>query len=197
MAYVAVTLEYGHEKKDLALPMHVPSRLVLEGVMEILKVNKRRGQTWMLGLKTEQGIRRIPINARLGDSGVLHGVVLTLLEDKQSDVPLPPTGASLKAENGAVFPLPGTTALIGRSHVNRGIIVDVDLTPLDPGTIVSRRHASIEFQKKQYVLIDLGSNNGTWLNGERLTPRQEYPLHEGDVIVFARKGVKVTFSRSE
>jgi len=92
MAYVAVTLEYGHEKKDLALPMHVPSRLVLEGVMEILKVNKRRGQTWMLGLKTEQGIRRIPINARLGDAGVLHGVVLTLLEDKQSDVPLPPTG---------------------------------------------------------------------------------------------------------
>jgi len=196
MAYVAVTLEYGHEKKDLALPMHVPSRLVLEGVMEILKVNKRRGQTWMLGLKTEQGIRRIPINARLGDSNVLHGAVLTLLQEEGKAVVQ--TGAFLKAEAGQTFPLGAKTALIGRSDPKSGIFVDIDLSMVarEPKAI-SRRQAQIEQEGDRFYVSDLGSVNGTKLNGQRIPAKEKKPLWDGDVIEFGRGAAQLTFCAAE
>jgi pSer/pThr/pTyr-binding forkhead associated (FHA) protein len=47
---------------------------------------------------------------------------------------------------------------------------------------VSRRHARITWDGARYVLHDLGSKNGTYLNGERVTAQ---PLHDGDVIALA------------
>lgn len=49
---------------------------------------------------------------------------------------------------------------------------------------ISRFHAKIDQQEIGYVLVDLNSSNGTYLNGERIaTPRL---LHEGDVVTFGR-----------
>jgi hypothetical protein len=47
---------------------------------------------------------------------------------------------------------------------------------------VSRRHATITFSGEDCLLEDLGSSNGTWLNGNRLTAYQPHPLQNGDVI---------------
>jgi FHA domain len=47
----------------------------------------------------------------------------------------------------------------------------------DPAT--SRHHAKIEFRDGTYVLIDLGSANGTLVNDQRVTER---PLSDGDRI---------------
>ena len=45
---------------------------------------------------------------------------------------------------------------------------------------ISRRHCCIERGAEgQFVLVDLGSTNGTWLNGSRV---QEAPLSDGDKI---------------
>jgi uncharacterized ubiquitin-like protein YukD len=104
MAYVAVTLEYGRDKKDLALPMQVPSRLIVEGLRQVLKLNPQPGQAYFLGIQSEQGVRRIPANANLGDTGVMHGTALTLVEEKQSNTPIPQTGAYLKTVSGSSFP---------------------------------------------------------------------------------------------
>lgn len=41
---------------------------------------------------------------------------------------------------------------------------------------LSRRHAVIRRMEHGYELRDLGSANGTWLNGERLVPHTPYPL---------------------
>ena len=49
-----------------------------------------------------------------------------------------------------------------------------------PHPLVSRRHAEIRIQGRQVILADLGSNNGTYLNGRRLT--RETALREGDSI---------------
>jgi len=45
---------------------------------------------------------------------------------------------------------------------------------------VSRRHAEVRRQEEGFILRDLGSTNGTWLNGRRLNAPAL--LHDGDVI---------------
>jgi len=196
MTYVAVTIENEQKTMDLGLPMHVPSRLVVEGVMEILKINKHRGQTWMLGLKTEQGIRRIPINARLGDSNVLHGAVLTLLQEEGKAVVQ--TGAFLRSETGQTFPLASKTVLIGRNDPKSGIFVDIDLNTIarEPKAI-SRRHAQIEQDGDRFYVTDLGSANGTKLNGQRIPSKEKKSIWDGDMIELGRGAAQLTFYAAE
>ncbi|MCS6800392.1 MAG: FHA domain-containing protein [Chloroflexota bacterium] len=47
---------------------------------------------------------------------------------------------------------------------------------------VSRRHAAIEAENGRFHLIDLGSANGTILNGRPLAPRTPVELREGDEV---------------
>ncbi len=47
---------------------------------------------------------------------------------------------------------------------------------------VSRRHARMELQGSSYVIQDLGSTNGTFVNGQRVTGVQ--PLNPGDSVSF-------------
>ena len=49
-----------------------------------------------------------------------------------------------------------------------------------PASAVSRRHAKLMLEGGNYMLEDLGSSNGTFLNGEKLTERR--PLKSGDKI---------------
>lgn len=75
------------------------------------------------------------------------------------------------ARAGAVFPLQGTVVTMGREP-GRNVMLDFDPT-------VSRRHARLELQGNQWVLIDEGSSNGSFVNGVQVTLR---PLHPGDVL---------------
>lgn len=52
----------------------------------------------------------------------------------------------------------------------------------DDQRVVSGRHAEILVEGDGNYLTDLGSKNFTYLNGERLEPRQRYRLTPGDVI---------------
>jgi len=47
---------------------------------------------------------------------------------------------------------------------------------------VSRRHAQITFEDGKYMLVDLGSRHGTYLNGKLIKDRA--PLSEGDTLAF-------------
>lgn len=47
---------------------------------------------------------------------------------------------------------------------------------------VSRQHARIGYNGNGYTIEDLGSSNGTWVNGNRLTARQPHPLRSGDHV---------------
>jgi DNA-binding winged helix-turn-helix (wHTH) protein len=51
---------------------------------------------------------------------------------------------------------------------------------------VSRQHARLILEHEQLVIIDLNSTNGTYVNGERLTPGQPRRLRAGDKISFAQ-----------
>lgn len=52
-------------------------------------------------------------------------------------------------------------------------------------TPISRVHAQIERQDELYYLKDLGSSNGTFLNGTKIEPEKAYQIEEGDKIAFA------------
>ncbi len=62
---------------------------------------------------------------------------------------------------------------------------------IDQGT-VSRRHAEISYANGQYVLHDLGSTNGTFVNDARLPAQSTYILKQGDQLRFGTV-VKLTF----
>ncbi|MFZ5917686.1 MAG: FHA domain-containing protein [Chloroflexota bacterium] len=73
--------------------------------------------------------------------------------------------------------------LIGRQDAASDTFPDVDLTPygaVEKG--VSRRHARLLFDGSELRLEDIGSVNGTFLNGHRLVPYQSMPLENGDVV---------------
>jgi pSer/pThr/pTyr-binding forkhead associated (FHA) protein len=59
----------------------------------------------------------------------------------------------------------------------------IDLNPFRGQKMgVSRRHAAIRLSEGKALIEDLGSVNGTWLNENRLEPRQPHPLHNGDYV---------------
>lgn len=50
------------------------------------------------------------------------------------------------------------------------------------GSSVSRKHAQIQIADNNCFLIDLGSGNGTFLNGAKVSPNKETLLRHGDLI---------------
>lgn len=58
---------------------------------------------------------------------------------------------------------------------------------------ISRVHARIRQAKGNYQIIDLGSSNGTWLENQRLVPKQPYPLESGDRIRIGRLNILVFY----
>ena len=64
-------------------------------------------------------------------------------------------------------------------------------------TGVSRRHLEIIEQDGMYLAVDLGSTNGSYLNGEKLVGRRE--LSQGSVLSMGRARIvfRLMFPRSE
>lgn len=54
-------------------------------------------------------------------------------------------------------------------------------------TFISRRHFRVERNETELKIIDLGSANGTFVNGQALVPNIPYPLHSGDTIMISQQ----------
>jgi DNA-binding XRE family transcriptional regulator len=137
---------------------------------------------------------------RLFDHGPLRGRTLTpellrdLLAEARLDAApaatLPPAvgaGARLIARAGdgraTIYPLRAPETTIGRGADN-DVIVASDH--------VSRYHARVSWDGRQYVVEDLGSKNGTFVAGEPVTARR--PLRHGDLVALAgRADLALTF----
>lgn len=109
--------------------------------------------------------------------------------------PQPPAGqrvhAKLVIERGQAigteFPLTTEESNIGRWDADNGVFPDVDLDAHDPEAKVSRRHARILYTNGSYMIEDLGSTNGTFVNrGRRLIPGNPHKLDDGDEIIVGK-----------
>jgi len=126
-----------------------------------------------------------PTTVRLGDVVSVGGVELDIISaELDVDKTFVLSGAALleagggwrlKAgsgiEKGQVIPLSGVME-VGRA-------LECDISILEPS--LSRRHAEFEVRNGDLMLTDLGSSNGTYVNGEKV---QEIQLSDKDVVQF-------------
>lgn len=88
---------------------------------------------------------------------------------------------------GTEFPLSTEESNIGRWDADNGVFPDVDLDAHDPEAKVSRKHARVILRNGQYLIEDLGSTNGTFINrGRRLIPGSPHILNDGDEIIVGK-----------
>lgn len=83
--------------------------------------------------------------------------------------------------------------ILGRSDNKSSYLPDIDLAAfnaLDKG--VSRRHAALVSYQDRLHILDLSSVNGTFLNGNRLTPEIPYVLNSGDQLVLGQLTLNVS-----
>src|SRR5262249_55493683 len=81
---------------------------------------------------------------------------------------------------GGEFPLnEGQEVVVGRSSELDMVLVE---------ELVSRRHASILLARGEITIEDLGSTNGTFVNGERV---QKATLKEGDRVLIGTSILKL------
>jgi len=108
--------------------------------------------------------------------------------------PLAPRGRLVVVGSNVALPFPPgkTEIIIGREDPVSGVFPDIDLTDHggDEGG-VSRQHARILIQGENFFIEDLNSTNFTFLNQQKLPPRQPQALNSGDEVRLGR--VKLLF----
>ena len=130
---------------------------------------------------TNMAIKEMRVIASFSDEGVAETQGISL-----ETVPTPNNGivsrnAFLIMDGSRIIPL-------NRSVINIGRRLDNHLVIDDPR--VSRSHAQLRVLKDRYVLFDLNSSGGTFVNGRRLS---QSVLNPGDVISLA--GVSLIFGQ--
>jgi CRP-like cAMP-binding protein len=116
-------------------------------------------------------------------------------------VPVPPpltgsTAGTLQAEakayfisphTGNIFPVFSNDALLGRFDSVTGMRPEVDLTNEDQSRNISRRHARLVIREgKHFVAEEIGTMNGTFLNGQKLPNGVLTPIKDGDELTLCR-----------
>lgn len=96
-------------------------------------------------------------------------------------------------DTGQVLPLSERNEFtLGRISEGQPIMPDIDLAPYQAyASGVSRLHAVIKRDAGRVLLMDLGSSNGTYVNGKRLNPNVEIPLGNGDVVALGKLKIQV------
>ena len=96
-------------------------------------------------------------------------------------------------ESGMILHLSGQSEFtLGRIAEGQPILPDVDFSPYEAYSQgVSRLHASMKVNNQRVFITDLGSSNGTRVNGQKIMPNVDYPLNHGDVIALGKFKIQV------
>jgi pSer/pThr/pTyr-binding forkhead associated (FHA) protein len=87
---------------------------------------------------------------------------------------------------------------IGRTSEGQPIMPDVDLTDFNAyANGVSRLHCVIKKANSKTVVMDLGSSNGTFRNGVRLSVHVETPINHGDVLSLGKLKIQVLIDQEQ
>ncbi|PKO11049.1 MAG: hypothetical protein CVU40_02455 [Chloroflexi bacterium HGW-Chloroflexi-2] len=81
---------------------------------------------------------------------------------------------------------------LGRVAEGQPILPDVDLSPFDAyAQGVSRLHAALKLNKNRVAIMDLGSSNGTRVNGQKIVPHVDYPINHNDQIALGKLRIQI------
>lgn len=121
---------------------------------------------------------------------------------KESILPTPPSSHDSEVslfimDSGQMVPLVGHSEFtLGRNAEGQPVIPDIDLTPFrgyEQG--VSRLHTSINVEEDIVSATDLGSANGTRINGKKIPAYKSQTLHHGDIITLGKLKIQVLIHR--
>lgn len=100
-------------------------------------------------------------------------------------------------DTGQVLPLSSRNEFtMGRISEGQPIMPDIDLSPYQAYAAgVSRLHAVIRRSGETVVFMDLGSANGTFINGNRLIPNTEQMLSHGDILALGKMRIQVLIEK--
>jgi Protein of unknown function (DUF3662)/FHA domain len=142
-----------------------PVRMRFEGVRDLTTGTFRILSGVIRGTTVEDGEIRRPATDLPQPAGGFRGNPRLLVSG--------PDGGSDGA-NQRTYEITTPLVILGRG-------TDCDLRLVDPG--VSRHHAEIRVEDGEVVLVDLGSTNGTFVNGQ---PVRRVPLSDGTRVTLGR-----------
>jgi len=133
-------------------------------------------------------VTRLKQTTRLLEEAIGHEVDLeeSGLTDGPRSAP-DPDARLVELGTGMMLPLSREReTTVGRLDPVTGIHPDIDLTPVDSKRSTSRRHARIRKEEDGTfsVIEDVGTMNGTFVNGVRLDTGRAFPMKPGDKVVF-------------
>jgi ABC-type multidrug transport system ATPase subunit/pSer/pThr/pTyr-binding forkhead associated (FHA) protein len=91
-------------------------------------------------------------------------------------------------DSTTIYELTSPETVIGRRLDNNVVLQDPQ---------VSKYHAKLVYQDRRWQIIDLGSVNGTWLNGTQLSANTSYPVNNGDIIDICGFSILVSLNNAE
>lgn len=95
-----------------------------------------------------------------------------------------PTYAEMQSPRGITVDVySGRPIVVGRSKKNSNLHLEYEG--------VSRVHAKLQYRDGVLYVTDLGSTNGTYVNGSRLESFKDTPVHSGDTVEFYKELFKV------
>jgi hypothetical protein len=129
----------------------------------------------------------------IGTDQVRAAVGATHPIDPPKPVEVDAWGSLHLMDSGQILPLSNRNEFtLGRVSEGQPIMPDVDLSPYQAyAGGVSRLHASVRRDGRRIVVMDLGSANGTYVNGKRLPPNTERLLNHGDVIALGKLKLQI------
>jgi len=153
-------------------------------------------------LRLRETTKQIEELAAKAEANVVAGVlpeaeaspVSTVQPPAQAEAPAPQqaeaTAYFISKASGNVFPVFKADALIGRYDSVTGSTPEVDLTQEDASRNISRRHARLVTKDgKHFVAEEIGTMNGTFLNGEKLPTGVLTPIKDGDELTLCRLSI--------
>ena len=92
----------------------------------------------------------------------------------------------ISPHTGNIFPVFSNDALLGRFDSVTGMRPEVDLTNEDQSRNISRRHARLVIRDGKHRGREIGTMNGTFLNGQKLPNGVLTPIKDGDELTLCR-----------
>jgi len=207
MSSITITLQSSllQVSIDLELPDEVALHNLLPDLVRALKLpsvdNAGRPIAYQI---VHQARNRSPRgDDTLQGAGIVTGDVLSLVNAALPAGAVPSgwggnaqgNSALLRCASGKVIVLDNygkPELIVGRYDVRTGKSPDIDLSEEPAGDTVSRSHALLRKQGRQWTLTSLSAKNPTQVGGARLALQQPRPLQSGDVIALG--AVKLTFT---